>query len=105
MTPVTPGAVTIHGSAEPTQRRLDATARQPELAEVLGPVRIRIVEAVLICDVSWRALAEQLQLVSSCTAKSEAIDAVRALHAFQSGQPVPLYRSRHRGRYQVRARA
>jgi hypothetical protein len=82
-----------HCSADPTQRRLDAIRRQRELAVALGPMRIRILESVLIFDISWRGLAQQLQLGCSRTAKSEVVDAVRALHAFQSGTAVPPYHS------------
>jgi hypothetical protein len=67
--------------------RLAAAARLREAAEAIGPLRARILEAVVVHDRSWLELGRLLQ-VSDKTAVQRAAEAVAALADWRNGRTV-----------------
>ena len=68
--------------------RIDAAGRLRESAAALRPLRVAILEACALRDVSWLALARLLR-VSDKTARDRTVEAIAALTAWRAGEPVP----------------
>jgi hypothetical protein len=88
---VQPWDVRVDVSAVPSDAgmlfRVHAATKLREAAAGIGPVRAKILEAVVLHDCSWRQLAQQLR-VSDKTASQRAAEAVVALADWRSGRPV-----------------
>ena len=69
-------------------RRVAAAARLRAAAAALGALRVAILEAVVLRDVSWAQLGRLLHL-SDKSAREYAGEAVAALAAWRAGDPVP----------------
>jgi hypothetical protein len=67
--------------------RVHAATKLREAVAAIGPLRAKILEAVVLHDCSWRQLAQQLR-VSDKTATQRAAEAVVALADWRSGRPV-----------------
>jgi hypothetical protein len=68
--------------------RIDAAAKLRTVSEVLGSLRIAILEACVLNDRPWQQLAKLLR-VSDKTAITRAAEAITALTAWKNGDPVP----------------
>ena len=68
--------------------RVDAAGRLREAAAALGRLRIAILEACVLKDHSWLALARLLR-VSDKTARDRTVEAITALTAWRAGELVP----------------
>lgn len=68
--------------------RLQAAARLREAAAAIGPLRAKILEAVMVHDRSWSELGRLLQ-VSDKTARERAVEAVTALADWRASRSVP----------------
>jgi hypothetical protein len=66
-----------------TARRLDALAALKMVSRGIGPVKVRLIEACAVHDLSWRALGAQLRL-DPRTARSRTIFAIKMLTRFVS---------------------
>jgi hypothetical protein len=67
--------------------RLGVATRLRECAEAIGPLRTKILEALIVHDRSWSELARLLQ-VSDKTAMARAAEAVAALADWRAGRSV-----------------
>jgi hypothetical protein len=79
--------------------RVDVATRLRNCATALGTLRVRLLEACVRDDLSWRAIAERLQ-ISDKTAREHAAEAVAALADWLAGRsvpPPPELRYRHNG--------
>jgi hypothetical protein len=72
----------------PALHRVRAAAKLREVAEALGPLRVAILEAVVVKDRPWVELGRLLR-TSDKTARHYAAEAVTALAAWRNGQTVP----------------
>ena len=78
-------------------RRVAAAARLRVVAEALGALRVRILEAVLVRDMPWAELARLLR-ISDKTAQTRATEALVALAEHCAGRtvaPPPVLRYRN----------
>lgn len=78
-------------------RRVDAATALREVAQGIGELRVRIIEAVVIRDLPWAELAKLLRC-SDKTARVRAAEALTALTLHFQGAsvpPVPLPRFRN----------
>lgn len=69
--------------------RVNAASKLREAVQALGELRIRIIEAVVVRDQSWRMLG-QLMRVSDKTARDYAAEAINALADWRCGRTVAL---------------
>jgi DNA-directed RNA polymerase specialized sigma24 family protein len=67
--------------------RTTAATKLREVAVALGELRVRILEAVVVRDLSWSELGRLLQL-SDKTARQWATEALEALAEHCAGRPV-----------------
>jgi hypothetical protein len=88
---VQPLDVRVDVSAVPSDAgmlfRVHAATKLRAAAVAIGELRAKIIEAVVLHDVSWRQLAQQLR-VSDKTATQRAAEAVVALADWRCGRPV-----------------
>jgi hypothetical protein len=68
--------------------RIAAAGRLRDAAAALGRLRIAILEACVLRDVSWLELSRLLR-VSDKTARDRAAEAITALATWRAGEPVP----------------
>jgi hypothetical protein len=81
----------------PMMRRVRAAAKLREVAEALGPLRVAILEAVIVRDRSWVELGRLLRL-SDKAAKDRVVEALEALADWCAGRtvaPMPEIRFRN----------
>jgi hypothetical protein len=68
--------------------RIAAATKLRESGEALGPLRVKLLEASVLHDLSWRAIATQLRC-SDKTALDRVAEAVAALADWRCGRIVP----------------
>ncbi len=77
--------------------RVNAAAKLRQVADALGPLRVKLLESVVVKDLSWLELARLLR-VSDKTAQGFAVEALEALADWQAGRAVaaaPVLRFRN----------
>lgn len=78
----------LYPTASDMPLRVDAAAALRRVAETLGPLRVRILEAVIVRDLSWRELGRLLRCHYE-TAQGRAIEAIVALGLCFDDERVP----------------